>query len=323
MAAARSTSTSEPLRMHCMEVWGGNQPVDNGVVMVGLDAWVYSRPLGEAKAGGDVHYVSSCATGRITRLLVADVSGHGADVAAVAETLRDLMRRHVNYLDQTRFVRRMNREFSQLSQDGNFATAVVTTFFAPTNQLTICNAGHPAPMVFRKSAGEWSILRQAKPVIGLANIPLGVLDQTGYEQFGLRLRLGDLALCYTDSLVESKNERGEFFGEVGLLEVLNSLDASEPATFAATLLDAIRSRSAKNLTEDDVTVLLFRANGMALRIPLRNRVLAPFRLLWAMIRACVPGGPPVPWPEWSLPNIGGALLHRFNRSWGGRDGAEE
>lgn len=323
MATAHATNADEPLRMQCMEVWGGNQPVDNGVVMVGLDAWVYSRPLGDAKAGGDVHYVSSCATGRITRLLVADVSGHGADVAAVAETLRDLMRRHVNYLDPTRFLRRMNREFSQLSQGGNFATAVVTTFFAPTNQLTICNAGHPAPMVYRKSTGKWAILRQSQPAVGLANIPLGVLDQTGYEQFGFRLRLGDLALCYTDSLVESKNQKGEFLGEAGLLEVLNSLDPSDPSTFAGRLLDAIRARSATNLTEDDVTVLLFRANGMAPRIPLRNRALAPFRLLWAMLRACVPGGPPVPWPEWTLRNIGGALFHRFNHSAGVADGAEE
>src|SRR5687768_18611008 len=56
---------------------GGNQPADSGVVMAGLDAWVYCRPYHGAAAGGDVYYVSSCATGRITRLLVADVSGHG------------------------------------------------------------------------------------------------------------------------------------------------------------------------------------------------------------------------------------------------------
>src|SRR6188474_3793463 len=53
--------------MSCMEVWGGNQGVDTGVQMAGLDAWIYSRPYGKASAGGDVYYVSSCATGRITR----------------------------------------------------------------------------------------------------------------------------------------------------------------------------------------------------------------------------------------------------------------
>ncbi len=99
--------------MTCMEVWGGNQPVDNGVVMAGIDAWVYSRPYagpaGTASAGGDVYFVSSCATGRITRLLVADVSGHGTAVGDIAISLRTLMRKYVNFLDPLRFVGEMNR----------------------------------------------------------------------------------------------------------------------------------------------------------------------------------------------------------------------
>src|SRR3982751_6288201 len=115
--------------MQCMEVWGGNQIMDTNVVMAGLDAWVYSKPYGNADGGGDVYYVSSCATGRITRLLVADVSGHGRQVCDVGTQLRTLMRRYVNYIDQSRFVADLNREFTTLSDSGCFATAVVTTFW--------------------------------------------------------------------------------------------------------------------------------------------------------------------------------------------------
>src|ERR1700709_605537 len=114
--------------MQCMEVWGGNQLVDSGVVMAGLDAWVFSRPHGHSANGGDVYYVSSCATGRITRLLVADVSGHGSAVGGIAGSLRGLMRKYVNYIDQTRFVREMNTQFSAMADFGGFATALVTTF---------------------------------------------------------------------------------------------------------------------------------------------------------------------------------------------------
>ena len=56
-----------------MEVWGGSQLTARGVELGGLDAWVYSKPFGHAKRGGDVYYASSCATGRISRLLLADV----------------------------------------------------------------------------------------------------------------------------------------------------------------------------------------------------------------------------------------------------------
>src|SRR5271165_7038320 len=109
--------------MQCMEVWGGSQLTSAGVEMGGLDAWVYSKPHGQAQRGGDVYYASSCATGRITRLLLADVSGHGNAVAATAADLRKLMRRFVNRLDQTEFVSLLNRQFAELSEGGTYATA--------------------------------------------------------------------------------------------------------------------------------------------------------------------------------------------------------
>ena len=91
--------------MQCMEVWGGNRAADHGVVMPGLDAWIFSRPYaseaGAGDAGGDVHFVSSCGTGRIARMVIADVSGHGHSVANAAQSLRVLMRRFMNYLDQS------------------------------------------------------------------------------------------------------------------------------------------------------------------------------------------------------------------------------
>ena len=96
--------------MSCMQVWGGSQLTTRGVAMGGLDAWVYSKPYGQAQRGGDVYYASSCATGRITRLLLADVAGHGNSVAATAADLRTLMRRFVNRLDQTEFVRLLNED---------------------------------------------------------------------------------------------------------------------------------------------------------------------------------------------------------------------
>src|SRR6202166_851991 len=108
--------TSQTPQMQCMEVWGGSQLATRAVEMGGLDAWFYSKPFGQAQRGGDVYYASSCATGRITRLLLADVSGHGTSVAATAANLRTLMRRFVNRLDQKEFVRLLNQQFVALSR---------------------------------------------------------------------------------------------------------------------------------------------------------------------------------------------------------------
>jgi len=98
-------------------------------------------------------------TRRLAAILTADVAGHGA-VSHVATQLRTLMRRHVNQIDQSRLVHSMNQQFAGLSRDGCFATALVTTFFAPTNHLSLCNAGHPPPLLYRAATRQWSFLDQ-------------------------------------------------------------------------------------------------------------------------------------------------------------------
>ena len=315
----------------CMEVWGGNQPVDSGVIMAGLDAWVFNQPFGESQSGGDVYYVSSCGTGRITRLFVADVTGHGAVVARTSATLRTLMQQHVNHLDQGRFLRALNRQFASLVEMGCFATALVTTFFAPTNYLTVCNAGHPPPLLYRVRTKRWALLEQrseAPPPASrsdapstarpgeIANLPLGIMDLSNYDQFGLSLHVGDLVLCYTDYLVESQDSEGRMLGKQGLLDIVRTLDASRPELLIRQLRGAIRSYANDKAPQDDVTLLLFRPNGMAPRVPWAQRVRAPLRLAGALLRSLGPKGPPMPWPDLSVPNIGGAMLGSLNRRWG-------
>jgi sigma-B regulation protein RsbU (phosphoserine phosphatase) len=300
--------------MQCMEVWGGNQHADRGVVMAGLDAWVYSKPYGGADGGGDVYYVSSCATGRITRLLVADVSGHGAAVCDIAGQLRTMMRKHVNQIDQSRFVQSMNRQFAALSGAGCFATALVTTFFAPTNSLSLCNAGHPPPLIYRAATKQWSFLDQ-KSATGdaFANVPLGIIDLVNYDQFDVRLKVGDLVICYTDSLIEARDAAGEMLGTSGLLEIAQALDVSDPTRLISQLLAAVRNWCNQDICEDDVTVLLFRPNGLAPATPVREKLLAPFRIMKSFLMSLCDQSHPAALPELSIANIGGALFAPLSR----------
>jgi hypothetical protein len=307
--------------MQCMEIWGGNQLVDTSVTMPGLDAWVYSKPFGGSDAGGgDVHYVSSCATGRIARLLLADVSGHGAQVCDVAAGLRSLMRRFVNYIDQGQFVRSMNRQFVEMSATSCFATAVVTTFFAPTRSLSICNAGHPAPMLYRASEKAWHLLRldeasnDAKPVDSPRNLPLGIEDVGDYEQFDVTLDPGDLVVCYTDSLIEAFDASGEQLGEEGLLKLVRELGDVPPESLIPSLLSKISLLHPRNLQDDDVTVLLYRATGEGRQPSFLTNLLAPIRVGWASLLSLLPGGQPAPLPEMSLANLGGPMFERFVKS---------
>ena len=141
--------------MQCMEVWGGSQLTSRCVEFGGLDAWVYSKPFGKAHAGGDIYYASSCATGRISRLLLADVAGHGKTVAATAADLRTLMRRFVNRLDQTEFVRLLNQQF---------AAAAAHRRFRHRHRHHVLRAQPPTDGLQRRSSAADALSRRAAPV---------------------------------------------------------------------------------------------------------------------------------------------------------------
>src|SRR6185503_20983901 len=80
-----------PRRLECAEVWVGSERTESAVEMPGLRAWVYSAPSGSEAHGGDVHYLSLCPECTVSRIALADVSGHGQAVAALGERLRELM----------------------------------------------------------------------------------------------------------------------------------------------------------------------------------------------------------------------------------------
>jgi sigma-B regulation protein RsbU (phosphoserine phosphatase) len=268
-------------RMHCMEVWGGNVRVEKHFHMTGLDVWVSCRPHGNAAAGGDVYYFSSCASGRISRILLADVSGHGEHVADVAVGLRDLMRQNVNVVSHRRFVEAMNQQFSAANGSGRFATAVVNSFFAPSRSLSLCNAGHPSPFVYRAARCEWTTLDLTTAPNGSSDrpsdVPLGIVEQAGYREVTTRLEKGDRVLCYTDAFIEARAANGDLLGTEGLLKIVASLGEVEIHAFVSSLIDAICALHPQNLSQDDATLVLFCANGT--QTLLRDDLLAPFRLL--------------------------------------------
>ena len=132
-----------------MEVWNGNRSVENVVQSTGLRIWVSSKPYAGGKLGGDVHYLSLCVGGIVTRVVLADVAGHGEEVADTSLTLRQLLRKFMNAKNQRRLVVELNRRFTQMEQHGRFATAIVATYLSHKSRLLLTNAGHPRPLLFR------------------------------------------------------------------------------------------------------------------------------------------------------------------------------
>lgn len=245
------------LDLQCMEIWGGSHAVEKRIAMPGLDAWVFSRPYHGEASGGDVHYVSLCGGGIVTRLLVADVSGHGSAVAEFAGSLRELMRQNINSESQVQLVRALNRQFAELAQSRRFATAIVATYLATHACLAVCNAGHPRPLWYRADLGRWELLtpEAGEPVTAMANLPLGLDEETPYDQFAIAPGKGDVLLFYTDALIEASDASGRMLGEEGLLEVARGLDMGDPGRVGPALLAGVDRHSGGRASDDDMTLL--------------------------------------------------------------------
>jgi len=258
-----------------MEIWGSSQAANRKVSTPGLDIWVYSQPREQASGGGDVHYVSLCGGGITTRLILADVSGHGASVADLARGLRDLMRRNINRKNQAKLVKELNRQFGAQTKVGRFATAVVATYLATSDRLTICNAGHPRPLLYRSAARQWSFLmgKDKEGSSGLANLPLGIDDSTRYPQVELALEKGDFLLFYTDALTEAVGVDGRQLGESGLVDRLSALDLHDPTNVAGLVVESLNRYRDGKPAEDDLTFLLLHHNsGRPRRLTLGQKI---------------------------------------------------
>lgn len=272
----RPAGPADPSAHHlqCMEIIGGNQAVENAISSPGLDVWVSSHPL-HGQVGGDIHYFSMCGSGRVTRLALADVSGHGPTIDHIAQWLRKLMRKHINLLDQTRFARQVNEEFTHFVNADYFATVLLMTYFAPTDHLLICNAGHPRPIWYSQRARTWRPLDPDLPDMGpsilespgryamvpLSNLPLGIIEPTDYRQFSVKLDKGDLVLIYTDGLIEASNPQEELLGETGLLHLIEQLEPSEPQELARNLLAKVNDYTGDATVEDDQTLIVLHHNA--------------------------------------------------------------
>ncbi len=257
-------ATTETYALHCMEIWGGIEPAESSVATPGLDLWVYSRPFEGDDQGGDVHFVTLCGGGLITRVVVADVSGHGSSVADFSAMLRGLLRKHINHKSQAQLVGRLNREFAELAQLRRFATAVVATYLTSTDELTISNAGHPRPLHFSAHSRTWTVLSPTQTdQDGFQNLPLGLDDETQYGSIVVKLEPGDLVLFYTDALIEAADSAGQLLGESGLLDLARTTNpsVSSPALAGRTLLDAVAAYRGDSPPDDDVTLVVLHHNA--------------------------------------------------------------
>jgi phosphoserine phosphatase RsbU/P len=138
-------------------------------------------------------------------------------------------------------------------------TAAVVAFYQEDSKLYLSYAGHPPTYVRSGAAGGWHAV-QLGPGEKWGSLPLGVLEDTPYDQQSVTLESGDGILIYTDGVTETPDQNKRLFGEERLLSALESADGATPNDLKQHIVSELRAFASGSLDHDDVTLLAIQVN---------------------------------------------------------------
>ena len=181
-------------------------------------------------------------------LVVGDVSGKGAEAAAVTALARYTLRAAaLEDAPPSAALRRLNS--AMLYDDtSQFATVVVAYLAAGPEgsiELRVALAGHPAPAIVRRDGRV--------EMVGRFGLMAGLRPDIDVHDVSVRLDPGDVLLLYTDGVTEA-GPRTTPFGEAGLVSVLTGLAGRSPQEVVDAVEQAVVAAQPGD-PRDDIALL--------------------------------------------------------------------
>ena len=194
-----------------------------------------------AWVGGDLYEVIP--TGNGIRVIIGDVRGKGLDAILLARQVLSAFRRSAVAMPALEQVAgEVGRAIGPYLGEEDFVTAALAQI-APGGELTVVNCGHHPPLL--RHGGD------LRPLTGgTAALPLGLEDE--FTAFTASWSPGDRLLLYTDGLVESRDQHGDFLPEEAIATALLAGDCDQALD---TLLTAVHRHTGGH-GHDDLALLL-------------------------------------------------------------------
>lgn len=209
---------------------------------------VDSRFQPSSELGGDFWGLRSLDAARVA-VMAVDFSGHGINAALNTFRLHALLdsdRQHVD--DPAAFLQHLNHRISPLLPAGQYATMFYGVIDSNSDLMTYAGAATPSPLVFLPDRDE--------PLVGSGiGFPVGMFDESTYENRELPFPVGASLLLYSDAVTEGKMPNGERLGEAGLIRVVSECLQDTPCE---TLVQALTARLDHLLDlplADDLTIV--------------------------------------------------------------------
>ena len=168
----------------------------------GLEIEYRYHPAGAgALAGGDFYDVVDLGAG-MTAVVIGDVAGHGVDAAAASGEVRYLTRGMLEHTcDPARVIQLVDTALGRGGRPTTMVTLLCALIRADHDELQMASAGHCPPLLRRAGGAVELAAMQPAPPLGAGLVSAAA----GPETTTLPFLAGDLAVFYTDGLVERRS----------------------------------------------------------------------------------------------------------------------
>jgi sigma-B regulation protein RsbU (phosphoserine phosphatase) len=155
-----------------------------------------------------------------------------------------------------RVVKRVNQQVTESMMDASFITLFYAEFDERTSTLRYTNAGHNPPLLFRRGVRSPEDVKR----LDVGGTVLGLFRDVQYEEEELQFESGDMLAAFTDGVIEARNPLGEEFGEERLIESLLKCEGLPAAEIEKRILHAVEDWTVEAEQEDDLTLVILKAN---------------------------------------------------------------
>ncbi|HEV2183140.1 MAG TPA: SpoIIE family protein phosphatase, partial [Candidatus Acidoferrales bacterium] len=191
----------------------------------GLD--IAARVVSSRELCGDLYDFVPYSTGELG-IALGDVSGKGSAAALYGAAAVGIMRSLApQHLAPAKILQKLNQIICERRIEGRFMTMCFLSWQPAERILRVANAGQEQPLVFQNGRGE---------KLPLAGFPVGMFDDSTYDELRLVLSPGDIVVLYSDGVTDTQNSGAQFYGWQRLSAAVSSQAGLSSAEIADQLL---------------------------------------------------------------------------------------
>ncbi len=215
----------------------------------GLSLAVYSEPSREV--GGDFYDFIPFSDKQLG-VAVGDVVGKGIPAALTMASLYTSFHEYANYYVYlpSYVTGHVNEVLYEVTSADRFATLFYGIANLQEMTFVYCNAGHPSPVLCRKS-GETVNLYTGGLIVGS-------FEDARFEDGRVFLEEGDVVVLYSDGLIEKSNEHDEIFGVERLERAIRECRACPVEEIRDHVIDVWRAFVGNGRQDDDTTMIVVK-----------------------------------------------------------------